>query len=568
MSVTPQIKVYQDDITPFLQRLPAFLLFPFRPAPLFMMAGLSAVSAVTVFTSGLFRGVLMLFFLRYAYAVMEMAAMGKLDPKWDDITVFGNKDKRPYKQNLVFLLYFVLVFITASYAIRVDTPKEAPAVSAGAASLAAPSTTSRASTSPGQTEQRRNAQDDEDDDAETPRATGQYDMNATKADDATSRKIAMQEQALTYGTANTVAEEAPRDIPGRKWDRFLDRDVHFAKWFYVLALLFAIPIPAAVMVLALEDDTLRALNPLTSLFFIRAMGMSYFIVWALFGLAMLTIASVRHLLPAGLSPFASIPLVTFINFYLILATYSMMGYVLYQYHQQLGMAVEVDFDAQRTHEEASAAPVSSDPFMQRIDALLLKGEVDAAIRLLEDEMRYDRNNLGMNERLYQLLQRKDDEKRILDQGRRYMLALSKATYHEKALHLLENLKQRDPAFDIQADNVLQMAGTAFAARDFKGAMTLIQGFDKKYPGHADIPAVYMLAARLSGDHFRKYAQAISILNVILQRHPDAAVAKDAASYLETMQKAMAAQAAATSTAAATATATATATASAPSSKAS
>ncbi|MFZ6769325.1 tetratricopeptide repeat protein [Undibacterium sp. Di26W] len=550
MSVTPQIKVYQDDITPFLQRLPAFLLFPFRPAPLFMMAGLSAVSVVTVFTSGLFRGVLMLFFLRYAYAVMEMAAMGKLDPKWDDITVFGNKDKRPYKQNLVFLLYFVLVFITASYAIRVDTPKDAPAVSASAASPTTTTslTTSRASTLPGQAEQRHNTQGDEDDDAETPQATGQYDMNATKADDATSRKIAMQEQALTYGTTNTVTEEAPRDIPGRKWDRFLDRDVHFAKWFYVLAVLFAIPIPAAVMVLALEDDTLRALNPLTSLFFIRAMGMSYFIVWALFGLAMLAIASVRHLLPAGLSPFASIPLVTFINFYLILATYSMMGYVLYQYHQQLGMAVEVDFDAQRTHEEASAAPVSSDPFMQRIDALLLKGEVDAAIRLLEDEMRYDRNHLGMNERLYLLLQRKDDAKRILDQGRRYMLALSQASYHEKALHLLEDLKQRDPAFDIQADHVLQMAGTAFAARDFKGAMTLIQGFDKKYPGHADIPAVYMLAARLSGDQFRKYAQAISILNVILQRYPDAAAAKDAASYLETMQKAMTAQAAATTTA--------------------
>ncbi len=49
MSAEPQIKIYQDDITPFLQRLPAFLLFPFKPAPLIMIAGLSALSIVTVF---------------------------------------------------------------------------------------------------------------------------------------------------------------------------------------------------------------------------------------------------------------------------------------------------------------------------------------------------------------------------------------------------------------------------------------------------------------------------------------------------------------------------------------
>ncbi|MFZ6721691.1 hypothetical protein [Undibacterium sp. Ji49W] len=553
MAVDHQIKVYQDDITPFLQRLPAFLLFPFRPAPLFMIAGLSAVSVVTVLTSGLLRGLLMLFFLRYAYAVMEMAAMGKHNPKWDDITVFGNKDKRPYKQNLVFLLYFVLMVIVGTYAIKVDMPKEPPSISAAASEtgLATPSAT----TSPGQAhrdiyaEQRRNAQDDDDDDADAQRTMGQYDMSAPKtsdADDATSRKIAAREQALTYGSDNG-AGDAPANTPGSKMDRFMKPDVHFAKWFYVLALLFAIPIPAAVMVLAIEDDTLRALNPLTSLFFIRAMGVSYFVVWAIFGGVLLAIEGVRHVIPATWSPFVSVPLVTFINFYLILATYSMMGYVLYQYHQQLGMAVEVDFDAQRVQAEASAVPVSSDPFMQRIDALLLKGEVDAAIRLLEDEMRYDRNNLSMNERLYQLLQRKDDEKRILDQGRRYMLALSKATYHEKALHLLSELKKRDPAFDILGDNVLQMAGTALAARDFKGAMNLIQGFDKKYPDHADIPAVYMMAARLSGDHFRKHAQAISILKVILQRYPNATATAEAVSYMETMQKAMAAQAAATPT---------------------
>lgn len=555
MSVEPQIKIYQDDITPFLQRLPAFLLFPFKPAPLIMIAGLSALSVVTVFAFGMFRGLLMLFFLRYAYAVMEMASMGQLNPKWDDITVWGNKDKRPYKQNLVFLLYFILMVIVGTYAMKPDA--NAPAISsksqASAASVQMPAAASLAAIAGNEASPaRRPAPTDEDDDStdpDEPKALSQYDMAAPKANsdgsDEAARRIAMREAELTYGTQNGAQDnsvEESSNQPRSRMDKFMAPDVHFAKWFYVLAILFALPIPAAVMVLAIEDNAWRALNPATALFFIRGMGASYFVVWAIFGAVLLSIEGLRHLIPATWSPFVSVPLMTFLNFYLILATYSMMGYVLYQYHQQLGLPVAVDFDTHREQSKAqdNPAPASSDPFIQRIDALLMRGELDAALRILEDEMRYERGNLTLNEKQYQLLLRKGDEKRICEQARRYMLVLGKAGYHEKAMHMLGELKNRDPAFEVQADDILQVASSAFATNDFKGAMNLIQGFDKKNPKHADIPAVYMLAARLSGDHFRKYAQAISIVKVILQRYPDADVAAEASAYLEKMQKLMAA----------------------------
>ncbi|MFZ6640921.1 tetratricopeptide repeat protein [Undibacterium sp. TC4M20W] len=555
MSAEPQIKIYQDDITPFLQRLPAFLLFPFKPAPLIMIAGLSALSVVTVFAFGMFRGLLMLFFLRYAYAVMEMASMGQLNPKWDDITVWGNKDKRPYKQNLVFLLYFLLMVVVGTYAMKPDA--NAPAISSksqtSAASVQMPAAASLAAIAGNEASPaRRPAPTDEDDDSadpDEPKALSQYDMATPKASndgsDEAARRIAMREAELTYGKQNGAQDnsvEESSNQPRSRMDKFMAPDVHFAKWFYVLAILFALPIPAAVMVLAIEDNAWRALNPATALFFIRGMGASYFVVWAIFGAVLLSIEGLRHLIPATWSPFVSVPLMTFLNFYLILATYSMMGYVLYQYHQQLGLPVAVDFDTHREQSKAqdNPAPASSDPFIQRIDALLMRGELDAALRILEDEMRYERGNLTLNEKLYQLLLRKGDEKRICEQARRYMLVLGKAGYHEKAMHMLGELKNRDPAFEVQPDDILQVASSAFATNDFKGAMNLIQGFDKKNPKHADIPAVYMLAARLSGDHFRKYAQAISIVKVILQRYPDADVAAEASVYLEKMQKLMAA----------------------------
>lgn len=557
MSVEPQIKIYQDDITPFLQRLPAFLLFPFKPAPLIMIAGLSALSIVSVFAFGMFRGLLMLFFLRYAYAVMEMASMGKLEPKWDDITIWGNKDKRPYKQNLVFLLYFVLMVVVSSYAIKPDASMSAAATKAATASTTLPASASLpASLGNDAYLARKPVAPDEDDEGaeqDEQKTISQYDMTGPKVSDGSeeaARRLAMREAELTYGTQNGTQngaqtngmEDDSSNQPRSRMDKFMAPDVHFAKWFYLVAILFALPIPAAVMVLAIEDNAWRALNPATALFFIRGMGASYFVVWAIFGVVLLAIEGLRHLIPPTWSPLVSVPLMTFLNFYLILATYSMMGYVLYQYHQQLGLPVAVDFDTHRDKAKTqdNAAPVSSDPFIQRIDALLMKGELDAALRILEDEMRYERSNLTLNEKLYQLLLRKGDEKRICEQARRYMLVLGKAGYHEKAMHMLAEIKKRDPAFEVQPDDILQVATSSFATNDFKGAMNLIQGFDKKNPKHADIPAVYMLAARLSGDHFRKYAQAISIVNVILQRYPDADVAAEASAYLEKMQKLVAA----------------------------
>ncbi|MFZ6875851.1 tetratricopeptide repeat protein [Undibacterium sp. Di27W] len=533
MSAEPRIKIYQDDITPFLQRLPTFLLFPFQPAPFIMIAGLSALSIVTVFAFGMFRGLLTLFFLRYAYAVMEMGAMGKLEPKWDDIHVWGNKDARPYKQNLVFLLYFILMVVVAGYAIKADTATPAAAYKSAATSKQAAAATTPLLIAPdhhADPAHKSGSPDEDDDSAEQddPKTFSAHDVGNSRASD---------------GAQNNEADSDQSYHPRSRMDRFLSPDVHFAKWFYLVAMLFALPLPAAVMVLAIEDNVWRALNPMTMFFFIRGMGASYFVVWFIFGMASLALEGLRHLIPPAWSPFVSVPLLTFLNFYLILACYSMMGYVLYQYHQQLGLPVAVDFDTHRVRDSVKAntrtTPVSSDPFIQRIDALLLNGELDTAIRLLEDEMRYERTSLSLNEKLYQLLQRKGDEKRINEQRRRYMLVLSKAGCHEKALHMLSEQKKFDTTYEIQPDDILQMANSFFVTGDFRSAMKLIQGFDKNNPKHADIPAVYMLAARLSGEHFRKYAQAISILKVILQRYPEAGVVAEASNYLEKMQNILA-----------------------------
>ncbi|MFZ6656935.1 tetratricopeptide repeat protein [Undibacterium sp. TJN19] len=549
MSAEHQIKVYQDDITPFLQRLPAFLLFPFQPAPLIVIAGLSLASIITVFSFGLFRGLIGLFFLRYAYAVMELASMGKLIPKWDDISIWGNKDKRPYKQNLVFFLYFILVLVAANLAIKPDpalaTKTKAPLLKPANAALPVPSSMTASSS------QHDMSDDNDADTADTdePKTLSQYDMAApgpsdkmmTDAANATGvdseRSSGSSRDRARYGaTENVTEDDNVSEKPGL-FARVLDPNVHFSKWFYLLVLLFAIPLPAAVMVLAIEDNLFRALNPATSLFFIRGMGASYFVVWLLFGLVLLAGLGVRHLMPATLPQLVSVPLQMFLNFYLILATYSMMGYVLYQYHQQLGLDVLVDFDSHRA--QASAAPESTDPFIRRVEDLLAKGEIDVAIRLIEDEMRYDRFNVDLNERLYQLMQRKGVEAKIIEQGNRYLIALCKAEKNEKAMHMLDELKKRAPDFEVSADHVLLLAKTAFAAHKYGRAMTMIQGFDKKNPQHGDIPGVYLLAARLANEHFRKQAQAISILQVLLKRYPESALSSEASAYLENLQRSLA-----------------------------
>jgi tetratricopeptide (TPR) repeat protein len=303
---------------------------------------------------------------------------------------------------------------------------------------------------------------------------------------------------------------------------------------YAGSLLLNIMIPACIMIIAVNRSLLQALNPAQILFYIRTIGSPYL---ALCGFLMsLTSSSqwVQGFLYQHMDSWLVLPLLSFIDFYFVLIIYHMMGYAIYQYHDLLGVRAAVSF------EEAEARQSSDkggDQVLSKLGTLIANGQQDEAIELLRKELRTHWENNDLHERYQKLLRVAGKQIEALHHAREFIAKLVTEKRLFQALDLCEECLNLDPEFQLQDSyQVHDLAIAARMGRRFKLALDLMRRFDGRYPEHPHIPAVYLLSAQILSEHYRMNKEAMQILQVLLARFPDHAMAKEARQYQEALIK--------------------------------
>jgi hypothetical protein len=150
--------------------------------------------------------------------------------------------------------------------------------------------------------------------------------------------------------------------------------------------------------------------------------------------------------------------------YLGIVLCALLGYVIYQFHQELHLDVEVDFDTHRHAGGAEAiaqagsarkaidAADPQSPLGRRVQALVAKGGphgVSEAIDLVKDELRYDRLDPGLNQQLHALYLRGGDRALTLSHGQTLLKALVRAGDAKAALTALRKLMTIDERFVVE-----------------------------------------------------------------------------------------------------------------------
>ena len=472
-------------IAPFWSRFGTFLAAPLHAAPLMLLGLVAAGGLVAGFLGPLaliLRGIVLFAVVRFAFQIFDEFSAGRFNVDSPDIVTWPAHDARAGKQGLLLVVYFGFMVLLAG----IMAPAPEPDLSAPVA-VTAPYAAS------------------DDDDAAAAVAGAQ----AAQADDPA------QADAGTAGDSIAYAK-----LPAGYW---------------LVAVLLALPLPAATLVLALEHKLLKALNPLHTVTCIRAMGAGYFILLGYFAAIVIARAGISAA-ARGLPELVHYPVEGIVVGYLTLVLYALLGYVAYQYHGELGLEVAVDFEEHARRTAAAAAPPPADPFERKIHDLLQEGKVDEAIAEVKDQMRYDRFDVKLNARLHDLYVKKGDPELILKHGQHYVDSLVRADQGEAVLDLVTRLQGFDPAFASTNDRaILPMAQAAYRRRDYKRAMALIKGFDRAHPGHEHIPGVYLLGAKLASEVVRNDQQAMAILKALLARHPQAACADEARQYLTVLE---------------------------------
>jgi len=330
----------------------------------------------------------------------------------------------------------------------------------------------------------------------------------------------------------------------------------------LLLLVFALLLPASMMVMTMTDDMKEAVNPVRCANTALGIGTPYLLL-CLF-LLMLLIGSRQTLgvlLPAhgashaaaaaaDAAPAAPVVLestaslafawlvVSLVGNYFLVLMCALIGYTMYQYSAVLGITVVGPGDSPGRG-SMSAAAHARRVREAMIGKLVAAGEFREATELLNEELRERPSDLSLHVRMHTLLLHEGSLARIQEHAERYLELLLAASNFKAALELFETTRERIPSFSPrEPGRPPQLAGAALDAGKPALAAELVRGFDRKYPGHPKIPDVYLVAARVMLQAGRE-SDAQGWLQHIIKSYPGSPAAVEAKRYLTRFEAASA-----------------------------
>ena len=293
-----------------------------------------------------------------------------------------------------------------------------------------------------------------------------------------------------------------------------------ALWYGVklgaLALLAGLLLlPAAIMLHAVDENLLHALNPRAWWELLSRLGLAYFAMVA--GLCCLLLDmlgaqwATRSVLPAWLNA----PPSAFIGFYALLVAYHLMGRVIVQQHDALGLDLTPPIVRPRL------ANAEEDEVMQLADHLLANDEPIAAADALQALLDRRGSSAPVHQRYREILQLNNDAERLGQHARGYISVLLALGQPKPAAALWLESRSRDPAFQLDSpEHITALIAHAAATGQSQMAVDLAAGFNTRFRKDRDIPRNLLTAARLMAERFGRADEARHLLEGLLENYPD------------------------------------------------
>lgn len=307
---------------------------------------------------------------------------------------------------------------------------------------------------------------------------------------------------------------------------------HFALLLFAL---FALLLPASIMILAVTNDLGQAITPSRLLGLMRSIGLPYLGLCACLFLLSASNGAVINLLAPKVHRGLLGGLAGLVGSYFLLVMFRLMGYALYQYHRVVGIDVDLGFD------EQTGEGIALDPEQLRAEAIglaLREGRFQEGIRLAQEAVTATPDSFAANQRLHRLLLAIPGETAAMARHAqgwlRQLLTVGQA---REALEILQTLWKHQPGWLPDApEMILPLAQAAFDTRRYPLSRRLLKGFDQRFPDHTDIPAIYVLGAHLLIEHQRDEAQARRVLEAVCRYFPQHPARQEADKLLQVLER--------------------------------
>ena len=283
---------------------------------------------------------------------------------------------------------------------------------------------------------------------------------------------------------------------------------------FVGQLLTALFFPASVMVLAVEHSFFSAINPVTLAGVVRRIGPPYLLLWLFLYLLMTGVMELTYYLSLYLPAAFYEPLGNFLSMYLTLVVFHMMGYVIYQYHEELGFAIAREYEA----EDARTGPAL--PGLREVEILFHEGKVEEARQRLTGLIEEHPGNIQYRELLHRLMLNTGDVEGLRNYSADYIVRLLLHDRPSEAQRVYTDCYKLDPGFKFgTAKQRHQMAQLLFNNGQARAALALLNNLHSDFPAYEGIPDAYLLVAKILCEKFNQDAKARQVLEFLQQRYP-------------------------------------------------
>lgn len=298
---------------------------------------------------------------------------------------------------------------------------------------------------------------------------------------------------------------------------------------HVMVFILAFATPAAIMVLAMEDNLFSALNPALVGSVILRIGTPYIILFLLFYLLHIARDTMFGLLVGVVDRSLTAAVFVFVSMYFYLIMFNMMGYLLYQHHEELGFSIEVDVEE---YTDTSKKDVESEvsPELRAVEILIHEGKTDEAIKQLHGVVRTSPTDLEARERLLKLLRLTGNNALHKEQGQAYISYLVSENKLTQAAKVYQACYEFDKSFKPgKANERVELGKFLRQNGQPKLAMAVLNNLHKDFPAYDNVPQAYLMVAQMLCEQFNEDARARQVLEFVLQNyasHPMADAVRD------------------------------------------
>jgi hypothetical protein len=298
--------------------------------------------------------------------------------------------------------------------------------------------------------------------------------------------------------------------------------------------LVALVLPAATMTLAVDHSLIRALNPLLWARMMARIGLPYLILVGFLLVLMLGSDTMARIVARLLTDSRVTPLLILVFMYFVLIMFNMMGYVIYQYHEQLGYALPQSLGV-NSHRARGADGASAG--IRESEILLQEGKLEEALVTLGRKAKEHPVDFVLRDRYHKLLLAANRADRLQEHGRDYLSRLLIERKSSRAMEVLRDCMHANAQFKpANAEEVFPLAMYLKANGEQRLALQLLNRFHSVYPHHHDTPKNYFLAAQLMFEHFNRDADAAAVLRFVIEHFPDHELTPRLRDYLATVER--------------------------------